>query len=279
MEGTRINSHSEKIQQVKENLLDLTDMDQVQVIHEIIDDTPYKTKNYMKYLHDEYYIQHNKPEAINQSIAQYELDADRSYKPYKDLLSTVSERHSLRDFENKSIDFKTFSNIIYYSFGVKFYGLGAYNQKKYPFKYTNSQGGLNYLDLYIVVNQVDSLEQGLYYYDFMNNTLCLLDRGNMRPILNEINFQNEFSVYSNFVCFLVADMHRVVPKYYKRAYRFAHVDTGIVAAYLQLIAESYHVSSCAVAGFLEHKVEDLLGLNGEEFPTLSICFGCKPEEV
>lgn len=278
MEGTRINELSEKLQSIKEQLIDVSDIDQVKVMHEMIDDTPYKTQNYMKYMHDEYHIEHNKKELIENSKVKYKLSVDKNKLCEEDVIQIISNRHSLRDFENKTIEFETFSNIIHYSFGVKYYGLGAYNQKRYPFKYTNTQGGLNYLDLYIIVNNVENIEKGLYYYDFINDEICLLDRGNMRPLINEINFQNEFTVYSNFVCFIVADMQRVVPKYYKRAYRFSHVDTGILAAYLQILAEYHGIGSCAVAGYLEHKLEKLIGLSSNEYPILSICFGYKPEE-
>ncbi len=268
-----------KLQQIKEQLLDVTDIDQIKITHELIDDTPYKTKNYLKYMHDEYYIQHHKAHLIQQSLKKIPLKANRERFQNQMLPDLISNRHSLRDYENKQVDFETFSNIIHYSFGVKNYGLGAYNQKKYPFKYTNSQGGLNYLDLYIVALNVEGLEQGLYYYDFIHNELCLMDAGNMRPLINDIHFQNEFTVYSNFICFIVADMERVVPKYYKRAYRFSHVDTGILTAYLQLIAEFHDLGSCSVAGYLEHKLEDLLGLSSNDYPIVSICFGYKPEEV
>ncbi|MFZ5354003.1 MAG: SagB family peptide dehydrogenase [Bacillota bacterium] len=279
MEGLRANRYSEKIQQAKEMFIDLTDMEQVAVLHELIDDTPYKTKNYTKYLHKEYYIKHNKPQLLEKSIKKYKLEYDDCIIKDSDLINVIANRHTLRDYENRKMDYKTFCQIIHYSFGVKYYGLGAYNQKSYPFKYTNTQGGLNYLDLYIVVNNVESIEQGLYYYDFINDELCQLDKGNMRKLINDINFQNEFSVYSNFICFIVADMSRVVPKYYKRAYRFSHVDAGILTAYLQIIAEYNDVNSCVIAGYLEHKLEDCLMLSPDEYPVLSICFGYKPEEV
>lgn len=279
MEGVRIAEFPEKIQKVKEQLFDVPDIDQVKVIHEIIDDTPYKTKNYTKYLHDEYYIVHNKRAVIESSVKKYKLKTNKHLFQQENLVHIIENRHSLRDYENQSISFETFSNILHYSFGVKYFGLGAYNQRKYPFKYTNSQGGLNYLDLYIVVNRVEGIEKGLYYYDFINDEICLLDYGNMRLIMNEINYQNEFTVYSNFICFVVADLERVVLKYYKRSYRFSHVDTGILVAYLQLLAEYHGLGSCAVAGFLEHKLDNLLNLSSNDYPIISISFGYKPEEI
>lgn len=279
MEGVSINEFAEEIQKLKEQFLDVADIDQIKIIHEVIDDTPYKTKDYEKYLHDEYYIKHNRSELIEKSTMKYKLNPDKNLLSEINLSRIIKERHSLRDYENKLVSYETFSNILHYSFGVKYFGFGAYNQRNYPIKYSNSQGGLNYLDLYIIVNNVDGIEQGLYYYDFINDEICLIDHGNMRLIVNEINFQNEFTVYSNFMCFIVADMERVVPKYYKRAYRFSHVDTGILFAYLQFIAECHGIGSCGVAGFLEHKLDDLLNLSSNEYPMISMGFGYRPEEI
>lgn len=274
MEGLRISKYGSKIQNLKEQLAELTDLEQIRVLHEVIDDTPYKTQNYFKYLHDEYYIQHNKSSLLEDNPIKYELKVPKDAEPVT-LYDLISNRHSLRDYDARPMPFQTFSEILHYSFGVKNVGRGAYNKRSFPFKYSNTQGGLNYLDIYYVVNNVTGIEQGLYYHDFLTDSICLLDFGNMRGKLAEINFQNEFTVYSNFVCFIVADLSRVVPKYYKRAYRFAHVDAGVLLAYMQLIAEQNGVGSCAVAGYLEHVVEDLLQLSSDEYPLLSMSFGYK----
>ncbi|ADH60239.1 SagB-type dehydrogenase domain protein [Thermoanaerobacter mathranii subsp. mathranii str. A3] len=273
MDGVRLKYYNKKIQQLKELLANCSDLEQVSILHEIIDDTPYKTKNYMKYMHKGYYIKHNKEELIDNSLKQIKLQVNDF--PSKNIVEIIKNRYSVRDYENREVSFEAFSQIIHYSFGVKHVAEGVYDRKSYLFKYTNSQGGLNYLDLYIIVNNVEGVEQGLYYYDFIGNKICQIDNGNMRGIIKEIHFQNEFTAYSSFLCIVVADLRRVVPKYYKRAYRFAHVDAGILLAYLQLLAENNGISSCIVAGFLEHKIETLLNLSKDEYPIATIGFGYK----
>lgn len=277
MEGTRIAKYGDVIRDVRESLAELTDIEQVGVLHELIDDTPYKSQSYAKYLHDEYYIQHNKPDIISRSSKSYTLAVDDTTTGH--LMDTIRGRHSVRDYANADVDFNVFSRVLHYSFGVKYFGRGAYGRREFPFKYTNTQGGLNYLDLYVVVNRVEGVDQGLYYYDFICDRICQMDRGNMRGLLGEINYQNEFCAYSNFVCFVVADMSRVVPKYYRRAYRFAHVDAGILTAYLQLIAEDNGLGSCAIAGYLEHKLEKVLELGADEYPLLAVSVGRKPQRA
>jgi SagB-type dehydrogenase family enzyme len=265
MKGIRIESYTNEILKIKEILEEYEDLIQVGILHELIDDTPYKTENYLKYNQDNYNVVHNKKKLIDNCIKYYELNPSETGEKI-DLFSVIRNRKSVRDYINKKIPFEDFSNIIFYSFGVKSTGRGAYDQKEYPFKYVNSQGGLNYLDLFLFINNVESVEQGLYYYDFIGNKICQMDNGNFRNFLNEIHFQNEFTIYANFVAVLVADLARVVPKYYKRAYRMAHVDTGIALSYLQIISEYQGVSSCIVAGYLEHILEDILNLSKSDYP-------------
>lgn len=61
MEGIRLNKYGAELKNIEMQIATLSDIQQVAVLHEIIDDTPFKTQSYNKYQHDEYYIFHNKP--------------------------------------------------------------------------------------------------------------------------------------------------------------------------------------------------------------------------
>lgn len=64
MEGIRLNQYEKEINNINEQIATLPDVEQLAILHEIIDDTPFKTQNYNKYVHEEYYICHNKPKII-----------------------------------------------------------------------------------------------------------------------------------------------------------------------------------------------------------------------
>lgn len=181
----------------------------------------------------------------------------------------------MRDYANQDITFEQLSTLLHYSMGKKRVARGAYDQREYPFRFCNSAGGLNHLDLYLLINRVSGIESGVYYYDFINDALIQMDHGNMRSVISNINFQNEFSVYSNFVAVVVSDLSRIVPKYYKRAYRMAHVDGGIAMAYMQVLGEYLGISSCIIAGFLENELECLLDLTEDDYPLATMSFGVK----
>ena len=274
MEGIRLNKYSDQIKEISNNIANLPDIEQVAIIHEIIDDTPYKTKEYNKYLHDEYHISHNKANIINSNAKRIKL------KPCEDmsncdLKKVITQRYSIRDYKNEEVSFEQFSTILHYSFGKKRTARGAYDQREYPFRFVNSAGGLNHLDLYVFVNKVTGVESGIYYYDFINDELIQIEHGNMRLAEKYVNYQNEFTVYSNFIVTIVSDLSRIVPKYYKRAYRMVHMDAGIATAYMQLLGEYLGVSSCIVAGFLENELEKLLSLTENDYPISTMSFGIK----
>lgn len=274
MEGIRLNKYSNKLKNVEMQIAELSDIQQVAVLHEMIDDTPFKTQSYNKYQHNEYCIRHNKSELLQHGRKRIPLVLLEEM-PKCDLIKLIAGRDSLRDYANKNITFAQLSMLLHYSMGKKRVARGAYNQREYPFRFCNSAGGLNHLDLYLLINCVEGIESGIYYYDFIDDALIQMDYGNMRSIIGSINFQNEFSVYSNFVAVIVSDLARIVPKYYKRAYRMAHVDAGIAMTYMQLIGEYLNVSSCIIAGFLEHEIERLLKLTENDYPIATMSFGVK----
>ena len=274
MEGIRLNKYSTEIKNIELQIASLPDIEQVAILHELIDDTPFKTESYNKYAHDEYYICHNKSEIVSGSGKRILLDVPEEF-PECNLVKLIANRDSARDYTNKSISFQQLSTMLHYSLGKKRIARGAYDQREYPFRFCNSAGGLNHLDIYLFINRVDGIESGIYYYDFISDALIQMDHGNMRSIIGHVNFQNEFSIYSNFVGVIVSDLSRIVPKYYKRAYRMAHVDGGIAMSYLQILGEYVGISSCIIAGFLEHELEKLLHLTCDDYPIATMAFGTR----
>lgn len=274
MEGIRLNKYGNELKNIEMQIAALPDIQQVAILHEIIDDTPFKTQNYNKYQHDEYYIHHNKTALLQSDRKRIPLEVLEEL-PECDLINLIARRDSLRDYANQDITFAQLSTLLHYSMGKKRVARGAYDQREYPFRFCNSAGGLNHLDLYLIINRVEGVESGVYYYDFINDALIQMDHGNMRSVISCINFQNEFSVYSNFVAVVVSDLSRIVPKYYKRAYRMAHVDGGIAMTYMQMLGEYLGISSCIIAGFLENELERLLYLTEDDYPIATMSFGVK----
>ena len=73
------------------------------------------------------------------------------------------------------------------------------------------------------------------------------------------------------VCFvLTAIFQRTRWRYRERAYRYVLLEAGHLGQNLYLAASSIGLGACAVGAFLDDKLNDLLGLDGEQEAVLYI---------
>ena len=84
-----------------------------------------------------------------------------------------------------------------------------------------SIGGLNSIQVGIIVNRVDGLEKGFYVYDPVGHALTLKDRGDMRLAIQEVTFESEWLFHAPIMLVLMHDENKVSWKYKTRGYRFS----------------------------------------------------------
>lgn len=102
----------------------------------------------------------------------------------------------------------------------------------------------------------------------------------MRNKILDCCIEQNFTEDASLVFVLVSNLNRIKWKYGKKSYRFAHVDTGIVAQNIHLIATGNKLRSCMIAGFDDDKINKLLMIDGEmEFTSLIIAIGTSPWNI
>jgi SagB-type dehydrogenase family enzyme len=188
----------------------------------------------------------------------------------------IARRCSERNYGSEALDLRTLSTFLHYTYGIKRF-IAAYNWKEFPVRMTPSSGGLQAGDLYVLVNQVEGLPKGLYYYHPHPHALLLLDRGNMRRHLSRCCIGNEFVAEAPVVFLLAANMPRIRWKYGERSYRCVHLDIGHLSQSMYLVATALDLNLCAVLGYLDDMVNNLMQLDGKnEFIVLTVGLGHKP---
>lgn len=194
------------------------------------------------------------------------------------LREVLAKRASRRDFSKGPLSLDELASLLTYSYGIRKRKL-SYNVKEFPFRFVPSTGGLQPIEVYLTVNAVEGLEQGLYHFDPDGRCLEVLECGNFRrKVVQSCVFQDWLDAAS-VVLFLTCDMRKVEWKYGRRAYRFVHVDIGILSQTLHLVATALRLRSCMVAGYLDRAVHDLLQIDGrDEFIGLLLAVGRKPWE-
>lgn len=195
------------------------------------------------------------------------------------LKEVITKRASRRDFSKGPVTLKELSTVLYYGWGVRDRMI-AYNVRGFPTRFAPSMGGLQSVEVYFTVNAVNGLEQGLYHYSPGDHSLHFLNRGNFRRIVVRSTLFQDWVDAASVVFFLTCDMNKVYWKYGRRAYRFVHVDLGVTAHNLHLVANASRLRTCMMAAFVEDSIHELLEIDGrDEFAGLLMAMGRKPSEL
>ena len=99
-------------------------------------------------------------------------------------------------------------------------------------------GGESLLEVYAIVNAVDGLASGSYFYCRKRQGMELLAGGDFRAEAGHVCFEQALAADGSAVFFLMADLGRVLGRFGNRGYRAAQLEAGIVGGKIYLCAYS-----------------------------------------
>jgi len=178
-------------------------------------------------------------------------------KTKNNIFKLLISRRSVRDFSDKTISLVKLSTILYYSAGITYIENNNWDValRSYP------SGGARYpLELYVLVNNVKKLKEGIYHYNVKDNYLETLIETDCHKIIENITTQN-ITKEANVVIIISAVFDRTRIKYGDRGYRFSFIESGHLAQNLYLVSEALSLGCCTIGGFIDDKINCLLDLN------------------
>jgi SagB-type dehydrogenase family enzyme len=191
-----------------------------------------------------------------------------------DLWACVAKRRSVRSFSSVPMTLGQLSSLLWASAGTTSSYITPQGQDFY--RAAPSAGALYPIETYLVVNQVESLEPGLYHYrptgmDVLerpivegSHALEQLAVGDLSADIKRAAFDQPMCAKAGAVFIWSAVFPRSVWKYRDRAYRYVYLDAGHIAAHLSLAAVSLGLASCQIAAFYDDEANALLEIDGEE---------------
>ena len=141
-----------------------------------------------------------------------------------------------------------------------------------------SAGGLPSTTAYVIVLQAfDEIPVGVYQFDRGHHRLLRRRTGDVRSALAEGLVQPQFARRAPVVVILVGELEVTMAKYSERHYRTVHVDAGLAAAHLYLIATALDLACCAISGFYDNRISEMLSLQRSQVPLLAFAVGSRCE--
>lgn len=192
-----------------------------------------------------------------------------------------SKRESCRKFDRtSSLSFEVLSSILYFSSGLRVKDsahplLPFYNGQ---IKRMHESGGALYpIEVYVVVRNVVGLDQGVYHYNVLDNTLEMVLNEPVEEMIvsalpNTVEWTRDASAY----VLLTSIPCRQEIKYGSSAYPFSLKEAGAVGHALALHATKFDVGLCEIGAFDERILSQAIDLDSSEELMLSfIAIGIK----
>ena len=144
----------------------------------------------------------------------------------------------------------------------------------HTFRMNPTAGGLESIDLHLVaLRRTGEIGSGTYLFDPHRHVLSRTGTGPCIDALESCLVQPQFARRAPFVVVLVGRLDRTLIKYSARHYRTLHIDAGVVAQNLYLVATALRLACCAISGFYDAEISNMLRLDRLSVPLLAFALG------
>jgi len=172
----------------------------------------------------------------------------------------VWTRRSCRKFTGEPLRFSEVSKLLRFACGVSVM-LDLPGGHRQPLRVAPSGGGLYPVEAYLVALKVDELSAGLYHYNPVENHLEVLRAQDFTGELLSITFARELKEAAALIV-LTGIPVKTKLKYGERGYRFLLLEAGHIAQNILLTANSLRLGALPIGGFVDDRLDELLGLDG-----------------
>jgi SagB-type dehydrogenase family enzyme len=103
--------------------------------------------------------------------------------------------------------------------------------------------------LYVIVNAVDGLEPGAYYYRRNDGTLEMLKPGDFRAAATYLDLGQALAGDASAAIFMMADLNSILNRFGNRGYRAVQTEAGIIGGKLYLAAYTLRLGATGLTFF------------------------------
>lgn len=173
-----------------------------------------------------------------------------------DLIKTLINRESKRDYASKPLTSQQLSDVLYYSCGLKRYLQKGKSEKRFY----SSAGGRYPLEVYPIVFNVKQLQTGIYHYHLKTHSLELIYGADIQ---NDVmrQFSQEWLSKAAVLIIITAVFDRTETKYQSRGYRHILTEYGHVAQNIYLMSTALKLGCCSIGGFIESGLQSILDVD------------------
>ncbi len=184
-------------------------------------------------------------------------------KPEMKLWDAIEKRRSLRSYADKALTQAELSFLLWSTQWVRDF---RSNEKvEVAFRNVPSAGARHPFETWLLINKVDGIRPGLYYYHPIKHGLVLFKEGaELAETVCHASLDQEMVKTSAVTFIWVAIPKRTTWRYSQRGYRYLYIDAGHVGQNLHLAAEAIDSGACMIGAYYDEGMNEILGLDGKD---------------
>jgi SagB-type dehydrogenase family enzyme len=110
--------------------------------------------------------------------------------------------------------------------------------------------GLPFLnDLYLIINAVEGVDPGAYFYNYDTADIECLKKGNFRSEARYLGLQQDLPGDAAADVFMLADLQPILERFGNRGYRAVQLEAGILGGNMYLAAYAQHIGASGLTFF------------------------------
>jgi SagB-type dehydrogenase family enzyme len=170
----------------------------------------------------------------------------------------LKRRKSVRSYSEESVSQEQLLYLLWAAAGIQ------RRERGHEYRTAPSAGALYPIETYLIVNNVEKLEKGLYHYNVKMHALEALRLEDLAEEIVSAALGQEMCSDAAVVFVWTAVFNRSKWKYGQRAFRYVYVDVGHMGQNLALAAASMRLGSCQVGAFFDDEVNGIIDVDGIE---------------
>jgi SagB-type dehydrogenase family enzyme len=169
----------------------------------------------------------------------------------------LAERRSERDYVDRPLTLAELGQLLWAAQGIT----DARGYRTAP-----SAGALYPLEVYVVVGQVEGLEQGVYRYLPDDHSVIRTGLGDRRQELAAASLNQTWVADGAVTLVIAAVYERITVRYGARGDQYVHMEIGHAAQNVYLQAAGLRLGTVMVGAFHDDRVSDVVGLPQDHEP-------------
>lgn len=117
------------------------------------------------------------------------------------------------------------------------------------------EAGTHLNELYLIVNSVEGLASGSYFYHRKQHALELLRHGNFRKVSGYLGLEQQLPADASVNVFFLADLHSILQRFGNRGYRATQLEAGILGGKLYLAAYAQRLGASGLTFYDDDVVQ------------------------